>query len=411
MRIRVLTVVSCVVALTLSGAGASHASGFLGVLTEQTEPVVVSAPVISLEVGSTTQASVSGGSGSGAYTFNSATPTRCTISSTGLITAVLAGACSVTATKLASGLFLDRTSAALTLTITDPVIPSAAPALSTVTTTAYSVEFNLSSGGASSFTWSGSERVLVRVESKLGARENEFQAGKDKSGVGFIDGLVPGYINKITVADGDGKWIQTRDIAVPPIKVTGISATAATAATNFTYILKWRPQSYFEYYKINVTGPDGKTLSYYTKTSDWALNNKEPGRFLFEILAQGEGESLSEPVRFVATITAPVNISAKLPTNPKSNRLTTASSDQLKSIANRLTPQTEVTVTVYYDAKVKGAKKLAQTRVARAAATLKVTKPTLVVKTQVRKKISTKSLSQIAITTKAPARKLTLTNA
>lgn len=83
----------------------------------------------------------------------------------------------------------------------------------------------------------------------------------------------------------------------------------------------------------------------------------------------------------------------------------------LSSIANRLTAQTVVTVTTYYDPKVKGAQKLAQTRAARAAATVKVTKPSLVVKTQVRELISAKSLSQIVITSKAPARKLTLTNA
>jgi len=412
-----LTSAGAIVAMLATGFSA-NASGFFGVLTEQTDPVIISAPVTTLVVGETAQATASGGNGTGTYSFATTTAPQCTISAAGFITAVAAGNCSVTTTRAASGLFLDRTSASLTLTVTAPVVPQPegspsgnAPALIAVGPPPYQIEFNLSSGTSSSFTWSGSERVLVRVESQLGARENEFQAAKDKAGVGFIDGLVPGYINKITVSDGDGKWAQTREIAVPPVKITGVSATSATAATNYTYILKWRPQSYLEYYKINVTGPDGQTLSYYTKTSDWTLNNKEAGRFIFEILAQGEGDSLSEPVRFAATVTNPINISSKLPTNPASDRLTTVSSNQLKSIATRLTPQTEVTVTVYYDSKIKGAKKLAQTRVARAAATLKVTKSTLIVKTQVRKQISVKSLSQIAITTKAPARKLTLTNA
>ena len=48
---------------------------------------------------------------------------------------------------------------------------------------------------------------------------------------------------------------------------------------------------------------------------------------------------------------------------------------------------------------------------ASAAATLKVTKSTLEVRTQVRTTTSAKNLAQITLSTKAPARKLTLTNA
>ncbi|NBR94178.1 MAG: hypothetical protein EBT44_05000 [Actinobacteria bacterium] len=116
-------------------------------------------------------------------------------------------------------------------------------------------------------------------------------------------------------------------------------------------------------------------------------------------------------MKFRAGLTAPVNISAKLPTNPATNGLTTTTSNQLKSIANRLTAQTVVTVTTYYDPKVKGAKALAAKRIARAAATVKVAKSTLEVRTQVRPSMSKKSLTQITLITKAPARKLTLTNA
>ena len=192
---------------------------------------------------------------------------------------------------------------------------------------------------------------------------------------------------------------------------TGISATSATASSNFTYTLKWRPQSYLEYYRVVVTTPAGEVLSYWTKTPDWRLNDKASGKYLFEITAQGEGDSLSEPVRFAATVTTPINISSKLPTKSTSDCLTTFTSNQLKSIANRLTAQTVVTVTTYYDPKLKGAKKLAAKRVARAAATVKVAKSTLEVRTQVRPTTSKKSLTQITLTTKAPARKLTLTNA
>ncbi len=166
-----------------------------------------------------------------------------------------------------------------------------------------------------------------------------------------------------------------------------------------------------EYYKIEITGDGDQPLVYYSKTPDFYLFSKQAKNYLFAVSAQGEGGEFSDPVRFRAGLTAPVNISATLATRPTSNKLTTSTSTQLKAIATRLSPQTVVTVTTYYDPKVKGAKKLATTRIARAAATLKVAKPTLVVKTQVRKLTTQKSLSQIALTTKAPARKLTLSNA
>ena len=395
----------------------AQASGFFGVLIEQTDSVILSAPTTTLEVGATTQASASGGNGDGRFTFATSTSSKCSISASGLIMAISAGNCSVTATKVASGLYLEKTSAALTVVISAPEEEEAGTpggansSLIAAAGPTYQVDFNLSTGLSSEFSWSGSERVLVTVESNAGKRESEFQATKDKSGIGFVEGLIPGYKHKITVRDFAGTWEKQAEIAVPPTKITGVSATPATAATNYTYILKWRPQSYLEYYKIVVTNPSGEQLIYYSKNPDWALNNKAPGRYLFEILAQGEGEALSEPVRFVATVTNPINISSKLPTNPATNRLTTTTSNQLKSIANRLTAQTVVTVTTYYDPKVKGAKKLATTRIARAAATLKVTKSTLEVRTQVRPTTSKKSLTQIILTTKAPARKLTLTNA
>jgi len=223
--------------------------------------------------------------------------------------------------------------------------------------------------------------------------------------------LEPGYQYKITVTNDDGTISQVFQRSVAPLKVTRISGLSATKATNYAFVVKWQPQSYVDYYKIEITGLDDQPLTYYSRTPDFYLFDRTAKSYLFSVSAQGEGGEFSDPVRFRASLTAPVNISSKLPTNPVSDRLTTASSNQLKSIATRLTPQTEVRVTVYYDSKIKGAKKLAQTRVARAAATLKVTKSTLIVKTQVRKQISVKSLSQIAITTKAPARKLTLTNA
>ena len=164
-------------------------------------------------------------------------------------------------------------------------------------------------------------------------------------------------------------------------------------------------------FRSEITGDGEQPLIYYSKTPDFYLFNKVAKSYLFAVSAQGEGGDFSDPVRFRAGLTAPVNITSNLATNPASNKLTTTTSNNLKAIANRLTAQTVVTVTTYYDPKVRGAKKLAATRVARAAATLKVAKSSLTVKTQVRKFTSQKSLSRIELTTKAPARKLTLSNA
>lgn len=418
---RIFLTLGGIFALSMLGSAAAHASGFFGVLTEQTEPVVISVPVTELVIGQTTQASASGGSGDGAYSFATSTSSKCTISATGVITGVSIGNCSVTATKAAAGLYLDRTSASVTFLVKAEPAPTPSPtptpgtqSLSGAAVPAgptYSVDFNLTSGTDAEFSWSGAERVLVSIETRAGTKENEFQAGAAKNGRGFVEGLIPGYINKVTIADIAGTWSKSVEIAVPPIKITGISATSATASSNFTYTLKWRPQSYLEYYRVVVTTPAGEVLSYWTKTPDWRLNDKASGKYLFEITAQGEGDSLSEPVRFAATVTSPINISSKLPTKSTRDRLTTFTSNQLKSIATRLTAQTVVTVTTYYDPKIKGAKKLAAKRVARAAATLKVTKSTLEVRTQVRRATSQKSLTQITLSTKAPARNLTLTRA
>ena len=222
----------------------AQASGFFGVLIEQIDSVILSAPTTTLEVGATTQASASGGNGDGRFTFATSTSSKCSISASGLITAISAGNCSVTATKVASGLYLEKTSAALTVVISLPVddeeeeagTPGGAnSSLIAAAGPTYQVDFNLSTGLSSEFTWSGSERVLVIVESNAGKKESEFQATKDKSGIGFVEGLIPGYKHKITVRDFAGTLEKQAEIAVPPTKITGVSATPATAATNYTY--------------------------------------------------------------------------------------------------------------------------------------------------------------------------------
>ncbi len=412
--------ISSSVLLSLVIAPAANAASFFGVLAPQTQPVTLTLSATSIKVNQSATAAASGGSGDGAYSFATTTPAKCSINGLGVITPIAAGSCVVTATRASSGTFLQRTSNPATLTITsvDGTVEEEAPPrtdangnlISAIAKPTFSSNVELS-GDKALVSWKLSSKVDVKVSSRKGESTFEGLARTEEGGALEIPNLEPGYLYKITVTNDDGTISQVFQRSVAPLKVTRITGLSASKATNYAFIVKWQPQSYVEYYKIEIAGLDDQPLTYYSKTPDFYLFDRTAKSYTFAVSAQGEGGEFSDPVRFRASLTAPLNISAKLPTNPSTNRLTTASSAQLKSIANRLTPQTEVTVTVYYDAKVKGAKKLAQTRVARAAATIKVAKPTLTVKTQVRKQISVKSLSQIVITTKAPARKMTLTNA
>jgi len=402
-------------------APTAQASGFFGVLAPQSSPVVISLSATSIQINQSATATATGGSGDGAYSFSTTTPAKCSISGGGSITPIAAGTCTLIATRASSGTFLQLNSspASLTITALDGTKPeeertqqtnASGQLISAIAKPTFSSDVDIS-GTKALITWKVSTKVSVTVSSKKGESTFEAAARTEEGGTLEIPDLEPGYQYEITVTNDDGTISQVFQRSVAPLKVTRISGLSATKATNYAFVVKWQPQSYVEYYKIEISGLDDQPLTYYSRTADFYLFDRTAKSYLFSVSAQGEGGEFSDPVRFRASLTAPVNISSKLPTNPASDRLTTASSNQLKSIATRLTPQTEVRVTVYYDSKIKGAKKLAQTRVARAAATLKVTKSTLIVKTQVRKQISVKSLSQIAITTKAPARKLTLTNA
>ena len=409
-----------IMALSTAIAPSAHAASFFGVLAPQTQPVTVTLSATSIKVNQSASATASGGSGDGAYSFATTTPAKCSINGSGVITPIAAGSCVITATRASSGTFLQRTSNPATLTITTldgtveedgaPKTDANGALISTIAKPTFSSNVEVT-GNKALVTWKVPSKVNVTISSKKGESAFSGVARTEDGGLLEIPNLEPGYQYKITVTNDDGTISQVFQRSVAPLKVTRISGLSASKATNYAFIVKWQPQSYVEYYKIEIIGLDDQALTYYSKTPDFYLFDRTAKSYTFAVSAQGEGGEFSDPVRFRATLTAPVNISAKLPTNPTSDLLTTGASNQLKAIANRLTAQTEVTVTVYYDSKVKGAKKLAQTRVARAAATLKVTKPSLVVKTQVRKQISTKSLSQILITTKAPARKMTLTTA
>ncbi|NDA80519.1 MAG: hypothetical protein EBX92_05235 [Actinobacteria bacterium] len=412
--------VSLTALIAITVAPSANAASFFGVLAPQAAPVAISLSAATIKINQSATATAAGGSGDGAFSFATATPAKCSINSVGVITPIAAGACSVTATRASSGVFLSRTSNPATVTITalDGTTEEEAPPqtdangnlISATAKPTFSSDVDVN-GTKALVTWKLSTKVNVTVASKKGESRYEGVARTEEGGVLEIPNLEPGYRYTFTVTNDDEKFSQVFQRSVAPAKVTRISGLSASMATNYAFVVKWEPQSYVEYYKIEITGLDDQPLTYYSKSPDFYLFDRTAKSYIFAVSAQGEGGEFSEPVKFRASLTAPVNITAKLPTNPVSNKLTTASSNQLKAIANRLTAQTEVTVTVFYDSKVKGAKKLAQTRVNRAAATLKVAKPSLLVKTQVRKQISTKSLSQISITTKAPARKMTLTNA
>lgn len=404
----------------VAGASSALAESFFGVLAPQSSPVVVTLSRNTIKLNESASASASGGSGDGSYSFSTSTPAKCSINSTtGLITPIAAGSCLVSATRASSGTFLQRTSAPVTLTITTvdgTQIEEQAPQvdkngnLIAVSKPIFSSEVEMS-GAKALVTWKLSATVDVVVSSRKGEAKFKGVARTEDGGVLEIPNLDPGYLYTFTVTNDDGKISQVFQRSVAPTKVMKVSGLSPSKATNYAFVVKWEPQSYVEYYKIEITGDGEQPLMYYSKTPDFYLFNKVAKSYLFAVSAQGEGGDFSDPVRFRAGLTAPINITSNLATNPASNKLTTATSNNLKEIANRLTAQTVVTVTTYYDPKVKGAKKLAATRIARAAATLKVAKPTLVVKTQVRKLTTQKSLSQIALTTKAPARKLTLSNA
>ena len=404
----------------VAGSSSALAESFFGVLAPQSSAVLVTLSRNTIKQNESASASASGGSGDGAYSFSTSTPAKCSINNTtGSITPIAAGSCSVSATRASSGTFLQRTSAPATLTITTvegEQVEEQAPQvdkngnLIAVSKPIFSSEVEMS-GAKALVTWKLSATVDVVVTSRKGEAKFKGVARTEEGGVLEIPNLDPGYLYTFTVTNDDGKISQVFQRSVAPTKVMKVSGLSPSKATNYAFVVKWEPQSYVEYYKIEITGDGEQPLIYYSKTPDFYLFNKVAKSYLFAVSAQGEGGDFSDPVRFRAGLTAPINITSNLATNPASNKLTTSTSNNLKAIANRLTAQTVVTVTTYYDPKVKGAKKLATTRIARAAATLKVAKPTLVVKTQVRKLTTQKSLSQITLTTKAPARKLTLSNA
>jgi hypothetical protein len=95
-----------------------------GMLAPQAVPVSVTVGAEQINVGATTTATYSGGEGVGALTIASGTPSVCSVTQAGLVTGLSAGTCTLTATRTASGRFLDATGSA-TLRIGSLVTDSA----------------------------------------------------------------------------------------------------------------------------------------------------------------------------------------------------------------------------------------------------------------------------------------------
>jgi hypothetical protein len=95
-----------------------------------------------LQLHETTPLSATGGSGDGIHQYQTTTPSLCSVSSTGLVTALAAGDCSVSVTRAGSGNFLAATSPAYIITISDIDAEAAAAIVKANLST---IEYTLSS--------------------------------------------------------------------------------------------------------------------------------------------------------------------------------------------------------------------------------------------------------------------------
>jgi len=76
-----------------------------------------SSSAMSMQVAKTAQLTSAGGSGSGAVNYSTTTPLVCSVSSSGLVTAIAAGTCTLNSQKVASGIYLDAKAASLNISV------------------------------------------------------------------------------------------------------------------------------------------------------------------------------------------------------------------------------------------------------------------------------------------------------
>jgi hypothetical protein len=77
----------------------------------------VSSSATDIQMDKSAQVISAGGSGSGVVNYSTTTPLVCSVSSSGLVTALAAGTCTLNSQKLASGIYLDAKAAALNITV------------------------------------------------------------------------------------------------------------------------------------------------------------------------------------------------------------------------------------------------------------------------------------------------------
>ena len=398
----------------------ANAQSFFGVLAPQSSEVTLGISKTSFTTLETAQAVAGGGSGDGTYSFTSTTPATCTISSSGLISPVAIGNCSIFATRASSGTFLQRSSNISTLQITST-------AAETTTATTFNgtqpinrsllvdkprFDANISKSGAKSLlNWSASKRVSIIIKSKNGTSTTSAVALVEKGGSFELPALTPGYLSTVTVINEDESDRREFTVATPPVKPTKISVLQASKETNYAYIVKWEPASYSEYYQIVVTPNGGEKMSYLSTTPDFYLFDRKEQSYLFTVSALGEGGSTSDPSSFRATLSAPNSFSAKFVINPKNSKFTTKALTALQTVGTKSSQGATVTISTYYDGKVKVSKKLAKDRALLASSVIKKARPNLIVKISVTKATSASQKSEMRVLSKAPARRLVLTNA
>jgi hypothetical protein len=398
----------------------ANAQSFFGVLAPQSSEVTLGISKTSFTTLETAQAIAGGGSGDGTYSFTSTTPATCTISSSGLISPVAIGSCSIFATRASSGTFLQRSSNISTLQITST-------AAETTTATTFNgtqpinrsllvdkprFDANISKSGAKSLlNWSASKRVSIIIKSKNGTSTTSAVALVEKGGSFELPALTPGYLSTVTVINEDESDRREFTVATPPVKPTKISVTQASKATNYAYIVKWEPASYSEFYQIIVTPNGGEKISYLSTTPDFYLFDRKEQSYLFTVSALGEGGSTSDPSSFRATLSAPNSFSAKFVINPKNSKFTTKALTALQTVGTKSSQGATVTISTYYDGKVKVSKKLAKDRALLASSVIKQARPNLIVKISVTKATTSVQKSEMRVLSKAPARRLVLTNA
>ena len=398
----------------------ANAQSFFGVLAPQSSEVTLGISKTSFTTLETAQAVAGGGSGDGTYSFTSTTPATCTVSSSGLISPVAIGNCSIFATRASSGTFLQRSSNISTLQITST-------ATETTTATTFNgtqpinrsllvdkprFDANISKSGAKSLlNWSASKRVSIIIKSKNGTSTTSAVALVEKGGSFELPALTPGYLSTVTVINEDESDRREFTVATPPVKPTKISVLQASKETNYAYIVKWEPASYSEYYQIVVTPNGGEKMSYLSTTPDFYLFDRKEQSYLFTVSALGEGGSTSDPSSFRATLSAPNSFSAKFVINPKNSKFTTKALTALQTVGTKSSQGATVTISTYYDGKVKVSKKLAKDRALLASSVIKKARPNLIVKISVTKATTSVQKSEMRVLSKAPARRLVLTNA